>query len=78
MIELADWCQLIAGDSKPLNDARRTVVIRALGEVGEEKAAFEISKAWPCKYHWSDINAKGNEVSIETLELCYEGIRRIQ
>ena len=77
-MELADWCQLFVDGSTPLNDARRTVVIRVLSEAGEEKAAFEISKAWPCKYRSSEFNAKGNEVAIETLELCNEGIRRMQ
>lgn len=77
-MELADWHQLIVDDSTPLDDARRTVVIRVQNEAGEEKAAFEVTKAWPCKYDPSDFNAKGNEVAIDTLELCNEGIRRIQ
>jgi phage tail-like protein len=53
-------------------------VIRIQSEAGEDKAAFEITKAWPCKYDPTDLNAKGNEVAIDTLELCNEGIRRIQ
>ena len=65
-------------DSTLLDDARRTVVIRIQSEAGEDKAAFEVLKAWPCKYKPSDLNAKGNEVSIDTVELCNEGIRRIQ
>ena len=77
-MELADWHQLIVDDATPLDDARRSVVIRVQNEAGEEKAAFEIIKAWPCKYDPSDLNATGNEVAIDTLELCNEGIRRIQ
>ena len=76
--ELADWHQLVVDDFTPLADARRTVVIRIQSESGEDKAAFEVFKAWPCKYDPSDLNAKGNEVSIDTLELCNEGIKRIQ
>ncbi|MFY2826027.1 phage tail protein [Ruegeria sp. MALMAid1280] len=76
--ELADWHQLVVDDNTLLEEARRTVVIRVQNEAGEEKAAFEIFKAWPCKYDPSDFNAKGNEVAIDTLELCNEGIRRIQ
>jgi phage tail-like protein len=30
--------------------------------------------AWPAKYDPSDLNAKGNEVAIELLELAVEGI----
>jgi phage tail-like protein len=53
------------------------VVIRVQSEAGEEKAAFEVIKAWPCKYNPSDLNAKGNEVAIDELDLCNEGIKRI-
>ncbi|EEE35976.1 conserved hypothetical phage tail region protein [Rhodobacteraceae bacterium KLH11] len=77
-IELADWHQLVVDDATPLDDARRNVVIRVQSEAGEDKAAFEITKAWPCKYKPTDLNGKGNEVAIDTLELCNEGIRRIQ
>ncbi len=76
--ELADWHQLVVDDATPLDDARRAVVIRVQNEAGEEKAAFEVVKAWPCKYDPSDMSATGNEVAIDTLELCNEGIRRIQ
>ena len=75
---LADWHQLVVSDTTQLDDARRTVVIRIQNEAGEDKAAFEVTKAWPCKYDPTDLNAKGNEVSIDTLELCNEGIKRIQ
>lgn len=76
--DLADWHQLIVDDATPLDEARRNVVIRVQNEAGEDKTAFEVTKAWPCKYDPSDFNATGNEVAIDTLELCNEGIRRIQ
>jgi phage tail-like protein len=76
-MELADWHQLVVDDSTLLDEARRTVVIRVQNEAGEDKAAFEVTKAWPCKYDPSDLNAKGNEVGIDTLDLCNEGIKRI-
>ncbi len=75
--ELPEWHQLIVDDATPLDDARRNVVIRMQDEAGVETAAFEIIKAWPCKYDPSDLKATGNEVAIDTLELCNEGIKRI-
>ena len=77
-IELADWHQLIVDGATPLDDARRNLVVRVQNEAGEDKAAFEVTKAWPCKYDPTDLNGTGNEVSIDTLELCNEGIKRIQ
>ena len=45
-------------------------------EEGKDKARFEITEAWPSKYDPMDLNAKGNDVSIETLELVNEGVVR--
>ncbi|MEZ5875576.1 MAG: phage tail protein [Hyphomicrobiales bacterium] len=77
-MDLANWHQLVVDDATPLDDARRTVVIRIQNEAGDDKAAFEVTRAWPCKYDPTDLNGKGNEVAIDTLELCNEGIKRIQ
>jgi phage tail-like protein len=55
---------------------RVKVAIVVLDEEGKDKARFEISEAWPSKYDPMDLNAKGNDVSIETLELTNEGVVR--
>lgn len=77
-VELADWHQQIVGGATLLDEIRKNVVIRMQDEAGNDKAAFEVTRAWPCKYDPTDLNATGNEVAIDTLELCNEGIRRIQ
>ena len=46
-------------------------------EAGADAARFVVSEAWPIKYDPSDLNAKGNEVLIELLELVNEGIERV-
>ena len=46
-------------------------------EAGADAARFVIDQAWPVKYDPSDLNAKGNEVMIELLELANEGIERV-
>lgn len=76
-IELSNWHRMLLDDAMPLAAARRTVVIRVLNDAGEDKAAFEVTRAWPTKYNPTDLNGKGSEVAIETLELANEGIRRI-
>ncbi|MDB5669991.1 MAG: conserved hypothetical phage tail region protein [Alphaproteobacteria bacterium] len=77
-IELSNWHRMVVDDATPLSAVRRTVVIRIQNEAGEDKAAFEITRAWPTKYNPTDLNGKGNEVAIESLELANEGVRRIQ
>ena len=71
---LERWHQGVA-DGK-IADLRKTVVIIALDEAGAGKARFVVDRAWPTKYDPSDLNAKGNEVLIELLELANEGIER--
>jgi phage tail-like protein len=69
-LALWEWFRAIAaGDFQPRNvsiillDAERQPVIR-----------WKASDAWPTKYDSSDLNAKGNEVVIELLELAVERI----
>lgn len=77
-MELAAWYQLVADGATPLAAIRRNVVIRVQDEAGQDKAAWEVTRAWPTKYNPSDLNGKGNEAAIDALELCNEGIKRIQ
>ena len=75
-MELFNWHkQILAGDTA---NARRNVSIIVLDESGQDQARFNVSDAWPVKYDVSDLNAKGNEVFIELLELTNEGIERVQ
>jgi phage tail-like protein len=60
-----------------IKDRRKKVVIVVQQEDGTDAARFVISDAWPVKYDPSDLNAKGNEVMIEMLELANEGIERV-
>lgn len=77
-MELSNWHLMVVDDATPLSAARKTVVIRIQDEAGADKAAYEVTRAWPTKYNPTDLNGKGNEVAIESLELANEGIRRIQ
>lgn len=56
---------------------RKKVVIVVQDVDGTDAARFVITEAWPVKYDPSDLNAKGNEVFIELLELANEGIERV-
>jgi phage tail-like protein len=53
---------------------RRNVVITLHDERHEVVQTWRLRDAWPVKYEASDLNAKGNEVVIETLELAVESM----
>lgn len=75
-LDLYKWhADVSAGQVK---DRRKRVVIVVQDEQGEDRARFVVSEAWPLKYDPSDLNAKGNEVMIELLELANEGIERVK
>ena len=74
-LELANWHQQVA--TGQLANARKTVAIVVQDEAGSDRARFVVSDAWPVKYDPSDLNAKGNEVFVELLELANEGIERV-
>jgi len=71
-LELHNWHrQIVDGDIQ-----RKNIAIIVVNEAGEDKARFEIAEAWPSKFDPTDLSAKGNEVAIETLEICNEGVIR--
>ena len=74
-LELFNWhLQVVRGQ---ISNARRNVIIVVLDDAGQDVARFQVSDAWPTKYDPGDLNAKGNEVFIESLELANEGIERV-
>ncbi len=52
--------------------------LSGLTKFGNIRLSRGIADAWPTKYESSALNATGNEVMIETLELANEGIERVQ
>jgi phage tail-like protein len=74
-LDLFRWHAAISAGQ--IKDNRKKVVIVAQDEAGADAARFVISEAWPVKYTPSALNAKGNDVLIESLELANEGIERV-
>lgn len=54
---------------------RRDVTIKLLNEAHEPTMVWRLSNAFPVRLEGPTLNATGNEVAIETLELAHEGIR---
>jgi phage tail-like protein len=71
---IADWHRnIVAGQ---IQSNRKTITITVRDEAGADKARWVVTDAWPMKYQPSGLNGKGNEVFVELLELCNEGIER--
>jgi phage tail-like protein len=75
-LELFEWHRRIVTGQIATN--RKNLVIVVLDEAGADTARYVVSDAWPIKYDPGDLNAVGNEVFIELLELVNEGVERVQ
>jgi phage tail-like protein len=53
---------------------KRTVVITLLDEQRVPQVRFVLRQAWICKWEGPSLNAIGNEVAIESIELTHEGL----
>ena len=48
--------------------------ITLLDESGQPVMRWKFRRGWPCKWTGPTLNAAKNEVAIETLEICHEGL----
>jgi phage tail-like protein len=48
--------------------------ITLLDESRSPVMQWHFRRGWPCHWAGPTLNAKGNEVAIETLEICHEGL----
>ena len=70
--QLWDWLnQSTAGTVERKNGS-----IILMNDAGEEKMRWNFREGWPTKWTGASLNATGNEVAIETLELAHEGLSR--
>jgi phage tail-like protein len=70
--ELWDWRQTVVQG----NTDRRNGSIVLLDDQRNEVLRWNFGQGWPCKWQGPALNAKTNEVAIETLEIAHEGLER--
>lgn len=75
-VELHNWRKQVVDGQ--MDKACRNCAVVCLDAVGNPAARWEMTRAWPCEYHGPNLNATGNEVAIESLVLCCEGVVRTQ
>jgi phage tail-like protein len=70
--ELVTWLKTISdGDIE-----RRNVSIVLQDELHQDVVRWNLREAWACKWTGPDLKANASEMSIETLEICHEGLER--
>jgi phage tail-like protein len=66
------WNWVVDGMNGLVQRAPAAVVL--LDENRQEVMRWNFRRAWPCKYTGPGLNAKNNEIAMETLEVCHEGM----
>ena len=67
------------GEVNPAQDGtpdRRTITITMKNNAGVGVFTWIVEEAWPTKLTATDLMAENNEIAVETLVLCHEGIRQ--
>jgi phage tail-like protein len=73
-LDLWKWRdQVVKGQ---IEDARKAGSIVAYNEDGEEIIRYNFNRGWPSKWTSSGVNAQGNDVIIEEIEIVHEGLER--
>ena len=65
-----DWFNEIKTDTSK----RTPVTIRLLDEAGAPAMVWTLASAWPAKVSGPDLNAAGNEVAVESIEIAHDGL----
>lgn len=72
--ELWDWRQKVVDGN--IEVARKNGSIIIMDEQQNAVVQWNFVNGWPSKYDPADLNAKGNDIAIETLEITHEGLVR--
>jgi phage tail-like protein len=75
-MDLYNWRKMI--EQGKVNSMRRNIAVILIDEESNDAARWEFTNAWPCKYKAPDLNAKGNDIAIETLEIVFESMQRVK
>lgn len=70
--DLAFWNWVVQGLSGTINRVEGYVAL--LDENRKEVMRWNFKRAWPCKWTGPSLNAADNQIAMETLEICHEGL----
>ncbi len=70
--DLAFWNWILAATNGDVQRTEGSIIL--LDEQRQEVMRWNFKRAWPCKWTGPGLNAKNNEIAMETLEICHEGL----
>lgn len=73
--DLTFWNWLASAMNGQVVRADGTIVL--LDEKRQPVVTWKFHRGWPCKWSGPELDAKGHDVALETLEICHEGLEMI-
>jgi len=70
--DIVFWNWILAGVQGTIQRADGSIVL--LDDNRAEVMRYNFVRGWPCKYTGPGLNAANNEIAMETLEICHEGL----
>jgi phage tail-like protein len=72
--KLWEWRQKIIDGQ--IEKSREDGTIEVLNAEGDPVITYSFLRGWPCKYSAPGLNAGGNDVLVEEIEIAHEGFTR--
>ena len=66
------WNWIVQAMNGQVNRTEGSVIL--LDENKQEVMRWNFKRGWPCKWTGPGLNATNNEIAMETLEICHEGL----
>ncbi len=70
--DLEFWNWIVQGMNGTVFRTEGSILL--LNESKQEVMRWNFRRAWACKFTGPGLNAKNNEVAMETVEICHEGL----
>jgi phage tail-like protein len=70
--DLAFWNWIVEGMNGTVVRTEGSILL--LNENRQEVMRWNFKRGWPCKFTGPGLNAKNNEIAMETVEICHEGL----
>lgn len=70
--DLSFWNWIVEAMNGQVRRTEGSILL--LDENRQEVMRWNFKRAWPCKFTGPGLNAKNNEIAMETLEICHEGL----
>ena len=70
--DLGFWNWIVAGMNGEIIRTEGSIML--LNENKDEVMRWNFRRAWACKCTGPGLNAKNNEIAMETVEICHEGL----